>query len=445
MKKIYTLLFLSIVFTLTGCIPQISIDEEPTLGALELDEFITLGDRYAAGLSNANRDPGGLQGLYEAGQLASFPALIAEQLNLLSIEERRDSFSFGQHLLEDQGSGFYMLQEITLRECDGRILEEKLSLEEALPNWLNQRPSERNFHNLGIPFLKVSQLFDSDALSLNPFFNVMQTQGDNFTSYTDLFADKNPSLAILWFGLEDLIIHAVRGGSNSAFPITSVDDFSQNFSRLLDSIESRGTEKFLGVIGNIPEPTLFPYFRAVPPVFSSSENCNANGSSVYYEDNKGDIRIADSEVSILLPVWERLGMNTSVGPAYGLTMDNPIPNTLVLDQMEMQRIKEATQKYNQAIDSLVERANAGMNRPRWIIADLNNAFSNLGRGFTEGGLEVSTTHLSGGIFSLDGLSLTPRGNAFVANEFMEAIDVKSRQGVNLNALKLADYPGVVYP
>ena len=50
--------------------------------------------------------------------------------------------------------------------------------------------------------------------------------------------------------------------------------------------------------------------------------------------------------------------------------------------------------------------------------------------------------VTGGLFSLDGIHLTPRGNAYVANKAMEVIEAK--YGAVLPRYKAGDF-GIAYP
>lgn len=445
MNKYLGIFLLVVVVGMAACIPVIKLEEEPTLGSLNIDQFLVLGDRYVAGFSNGNREAGGSQGLYEAAQLNSFPNLMAEQFLELSKVERQDSLVFRQHLLPEPGSGYFVLDEISFRECDGAILNEALSFVQAQPDWINWRPESYDIHNLGIPFMRVGQMFDPTEMELNPFFQRMEVRGTEPATYSDLLKEKEPSLMLLWLGMEDLLSHAIRGGSNSAFQLTSTELFAENMARLMDSLLEVSADKWLGVIGNLPDVTQFPYFSSVPPQTVNGEDCKERGDWIYYENSDGKVKIADGKTRLLLPVWSLLGEEMGVGGGLGLSIENPVPNYLVLDEAEQEGLRAATDSYNQVLDSLVDVANGGSGSPKWILVDLEKAFRDLNRGFTQGGLEVSMDHLSGGIFSLDGISLTHRGNAFVANEFMEAIDSKAKQGIRLNSLNLGNYSGVVYP
>ena len=71
---------------------------------------------------------------------------------------------------------------------------------------------------------------------------------------------------------------------------------------------------------------------------------------------------------------------------------------------------------------------------------LNNIKQN---GLVVDGVSVNSNYISGGLFSLDGIHLTPRGYAIVANEFIKATNAK--YGSSIPLANLSDYYGVKFP
>jgi lysophospholipase L1-like esterase len=59
------------------------------------------------------------------------------------------------------------------------------------------------------------------------------------------------------------------------------------------------------------------------------------------------------------------------------------------------------------------------------------------------GIAYSPNFVTGGVFSLDGIHLTPRGNALVANELIKVINAK--YGSTLPAVNGNAYPGIKFP
>ncbi|MGN6639049.1 MAG: SGNH/GDSL hydrolase family protein [Mucilaginibacter sp.] len=64
-------------------------------------------------------------------------------------------------------------------------------------------------------------------------------------------------------------------------------------------------------------------------------------------------------------------------------------------------------------------------------------------GLVVNGVSVNSNYISGGLFSLDGVHLTPRGYAIVANEFIKAINAK--YGSTIPLANISDYNGVKFP
>ncbi len=90
---------------------------------------------------------------------------------------------------------------------------------------------------------------------------------------------------------------------------------------------------------------------------------------------------------------------------------------MVLSASEVQRIQQRTGEYNAIIRSAASATGAAV-VPMDVIFDELAA-----EGFAVGGgLTYTTSFLTGGIFSYDGVHPTPFGYALVANEFIAAIN-----------------------
>ena len=59
------------------------------------------------------------------------------------------------------------------------------------------------------------------------------------------------------------------------------------------------------------------------------------------------------------------------------------------------------------------------------------------------GIHIDNKYVTGGIFSLDGVHLTPRGNAIVADFFISAINEK--YGAKISSVDVNLYNGVTLP
>jgi lysophospholipase L1-like esterase len=114
----------------------------------------------------------------------------------------------------------------------------------------------------------------------------------------------------------------------------------------------------------------------------------------------------------------------------------PLADKWVLIPSEQQAVIQATTAFNQTIKAVAE-ANG------LAFVDVNailNQVADTGINFDE--FSLNARLVFGGAFSLDGVHPTARGNAYLANKFIEAIN--STYGSNLPKVKAANY-NTLYP
>jgi lysophospholipase L1-like esterase len=68
---------------------------------------------------------------------------------------------------------------------------------------------------------------------------------------------------------------------------------------------------------------------------------------------------------------------------------------------------------------------------------------NFSSGIMYDGVKFTTAFVTGGTFSLDGVHLTGRGYAIIANEFIKAINQKYQS--TLPQVNIYNYSGVTFP
>ncbi|MDO6515861.1 G-D-S-L family lipolytic protein [Zobellia uliginosa] len=118
----------------------------------------------------------------------------------------------------------------------------------------------------------------------------------------------------------------------------------------------------------------------------------------------------------------------------GVTL--PLADKWVLTPEEQDEIKAATDEFNATLSSAA--SGAGL-----AFVDANRLLQDLAQGgVTDGDFTLTANLITGGGFSLDGVHLTARGYALMANEFMKAID--ATYGSNFEAsgslFNIGNYP-----
>lgn len=120
----------------------------------------------------------------------------------------------------------------------------------------------------------------------------------------------------------------------------------------------------------------------------------------------------------------------------GWGTQKPIPGHYILDASEVAAVKIATQGYNQTLADLAVAKGLA-------FADADSFMAKAKSGLVYDGLRFSVSFVTGGIFSLDGVHLSPRGNAIIANYFIDAIN--SKYGSTVPHVNVGDYPGIIFP
>jgi len=148
----------------------------------------------------------------------------------------------------------------------------------------------------------------------------------------------------------------------------------------------------------------------------------------------GQARQATPNDYILLSSRAQIGATQPGVPASinkkGITY--PFEDNLVLSAGEAGELKIATDAYNTTIKALA--TSKGL-----AFVDANSVLNTVYKtGIRFGNFQITSTYVTGGAFSLDGVHPSPRGYALIANEFMKAIN--ATYGSTFRPVDLSLYP-----
>ena len=140
---------------------------------------------------------------------------------------------------------------------------------------------------------------------------------------------------------------------------------------------------------------------------------------------------------VLLTTRGVIGTSAQVPPGipsalakYGITY--PLLDKHILVPTEVTEIKTATDAYNTTIKTLAESKGLAFVDANAL---LNKVFKT---GIRFGNFQITSTYVTGGAFSLDGVHPSPRGYALIANEFLNAINLT--YGSTFRPVDLSLYP-----
>jgi hypothetical protein len=271
----------------------------------------------------------------------------------------------------------------------------------------------------------------------------------------------NATFFTLWIGNNDVLGYSTSGGEEGGESITSQGVFASLYAATVDSLVKNGAK---GAIANIPNITSIPYFNTVPAnalplTQEQADQANANPNytgynqalqfyastnvitaaeaaqrTITFKAGANYLLINDNDLTQLqnpqnptqpLPNYRQMvagELLTLVTPAdsikcAGFGILKPMPGQFVLRQSEIDNINDAVDGYNATIKS-VALAND------LALVDANAKLKELQSGINFNGVNYTTTFVTGGAFSLDGVHPNARGYAIIANTFIDAINTK---------------------
>ncbi len=460
MKLIRYIPFFILAVLMYSCAPE--VDEfSPSQGEADLSKYVSVGNSLTAGYADG--------ALYKSAQSYSYPNLLAQQF------EQCGGGTFSQPVVTSEYGIQYQSPKRVLdytTDCKGvTSLGPVISdgaLEPLAPGlWPVQNlgvPGAKSYHlaapNYGDPAGLVTQ-----PATANPYF--VRFAPSTTASVLEAYVASNATFFSLWIGNNDVLGYAMAGGENTSGEFITpmettgpIPGFSPVMDAITQTMVSNGQK---GAIANIPDITSTPFFTTVPamglaltpelaialnnayaPYNAGAEqmglpkmvfNAGANGFVIQDLSPEyallGGLRQIKADEMILLTIPQD---SLKCG---GWGSQKPIPANYVLDQMELEKINASTIAYNNKIQALAQQHNLA-------YVDMNTYMKDIAaNGLMVDGLSFSSTFVTGGLFSLDGIHLSIQGNVIVANYFIDAIN--NTYGANVPKLNVSTYPGIQYP
>jgi len=462
MNCIKNIWILGLVILFVSCEP--SFDEfAPSKGEADFSSFVAIGDSYTAGYTDG--------ALGAEGQKYSFVNIMAQQFKTVGGGEFKQPLtaegkSVGTTTIDAQGNknGFFKLS-VTASTASGL---KPVPTAGDMSIFTTSVALQSPFNNMGVPGAKSIHLvtpgFGNPAAGqgkFNPFFTRMASNPVSTTVLGDALLTE-PTFFSLWIGGNDVLWYALAGGEavNGGFgsdDITPLDNFNGAIDLILNSLSTGGATK--GVMANIPDINALPYFTTVPynalkldqtsadalNAGYAQYNLAANAASlpaIVFVAGYNPFVIADPEYALgfrQIKSTEKVLLSLPTDKISGTEKwgsMTPIPISYILDESELANIRTTTAAFN---TSLKAKADAKGLAFVDIFALMNEIV--LGKQFD--GFKYSSTFVSGGMFSLDGIHATNRGSAIIANEFIKAINAK--YGANVPVVNINDYKTVIFP
>ena len=453
-----------------------------TSGASDFSKYIALGDSMSAGYCD--------NALFIAGQYNAYPTILSQQFSLVG------GGAFSTPLMSDNIGGLLFggsqIQSPRMYFNGSTIVQVSGTPTTEVTNHLTgpfnnmSVPGTKCFHLLAPGYGNAAGVASGQA---NPYY-ARFSSSNNASVINDALA-QNPTFFSLWIGNNDALSYATAGGIGAnqtgnlnpntygANDITDPTVFANVYSALLNNLTTGGAK---GVVANIPYVSSMPYFKTVPynaipldaaqaaqlnagyasynagisQAFTAgfiTANEKARRTITFQAGNNAVVMVdsyltslaalglpsyrqATGEDFLVLPSRSFIGTTVAGNPQQVNGVSVPLADSWVLSKEEVFEVKVATDAYNSTIQA--QAAARGL-----AFVDVNSLYNQVNTGgIVANGLTLTSAFVTGGMFSLDGVHLSPRGNALMSNKFLQAIN--SNYGSNLQGVNVGNYP-VLFP
>lgn len=468
------------------------VAEDPiTAGSANFATYVALGNSLTAGFSD--------NALFIKGQENSFPNLLAAEFAKAGGGDFKLPL-MSDNLGGFQSSGVQVPGFATRLFFNGSAPQNVpgVSTTDISASIAAQGP----YNNLGVPGAKSFHLGIAGYGSLNPYFGRFATNatatvvGDAMAQNPTFFSLWIGNNDVLAYATSGGVGVDQTGNPNPATyggnDITDPTAFAGIYNQLINTLVSGGAK---GVVANIPNVASVPYFTTVPfnpvpldaatagalnaqligplkqiltalgqgdrlqflaagtnnPLLITDEGLADLGPQItaiaagsgdpvlealsgFLGTTYGRARHATASDLVCLPTSSIIGQGTAPGPAPFNTwaVTYPLQDQHVLVPVEQTAIANATVAYNNAIRAAAEANGLAFVDANAILTQIASG------GYSSGGFTFKSDFIFGNTFSLDGVHLSPRANALVANKMMEAIN--ATYGSNFRPIRLSAYP-----
>ncbi len=442
MKKLYILGLMGLM--MASCKPNIEPAAPSGGEGVDFTRYVAVGNSLTAGYADGT--------LYRSGQKSSYPAILAEQLKTVGgAKEFRQPLLPGEYGYPEPKFMLMMNQGLCDTVASLGPMRYKGALD-SIGSSLNIYTQDGPFHNMGIPGIRCIDFLLPGYGAINPYARRMFVSPAGSRPVDETVIMK-PSFFTLWIGSNDVLGYATAGGDQapaaigSTNQISNVDLFNAAYDTVLSNLRRNGAQ---GVLLNIPDITSTPFFTTIQAKGLMLTKNDANLLNNAYNSLGGLIRfneganyfiIEDSSSPVKfrhIKEGEYILLSTPQDSlkCAGWGTKKPIPGRYVLTANEVSKIRSATASFNNIIYLMAKRENIPM-------VDVNAYMRTIQAGIVFNGAMFNTTFISGGAFSLDGIHLTPRGYALVANQIIMAINAKYKSTIPLTDVN--KYKGVAFP
>lgn len=461
--------------------PEVNDSGKQYLGEINNSNIIVIGDDFMAGVMDG--------ALYNQGQQNSLGAIIYSQVKFSNdtpliqpnIDSKNGYNLFVQNANNIKGRWVYQYKTPYVENP-----ELVLTPGEMVKSFEGNRNQLNDF---SVPLLKASQI-RSEKLNENQFINRI-TASDS-KKYVELIKEQNPSIVFCWIGMNDFLDFAL-GGAETEEELTSENKFYTEFEFLISEIAKESDCEIM--IANLISFTDLPFFYLKQYNFLKLDNTakakaqqrysafnaavSAHNAGRPADEQRPYVSFYDNGVTLYpqplvvedenlpdayypdgtpLEKFRQLKegdlalfsiTDKMVADGYGSTI--PLSGDFYISEEEKDLLNDLINSFNNIINEISAKYSS-----QTFVVDVKSEIHLIAESskvdawnvpktdtlFYEKGVPVKADLGLYSIFSLDAVHFNQRGNAFVANIFLQSVNTNFTASVPLTNIN--DFVGNVY-
>ena len=388
----------------------------------DFTKYVALGDSLTAGYAS--------NGLAKMYQDHSYPLILSQQFGMAT---------FQQPIISNPG--IPQVLELKLLSVVGGSIVPTIGLKGTAPGAPTNATYAGIYNNLGVPGAKTGDLLTRTGDINKPATGVIDPNTimyDLVLRFPVIPGTTTPGTAIaegigaagtfytVWIGNNDVLNAALSGVALEGVTLTPKATFQTQYTTLLGALK-QGRPSAGIVVGTIPDVASIPFVTTVKPYVTLP-----TGSKLYLFGEAGQLTDAD---------YVTLGASSLIQAGYGLSPTKPLPEGsvdatglhagVILRAAEIAAIRARTTELNTVITGVASTVGGKVFDANAFFADV------VAHGYIVGGIKLTASFLTGGMFSYDGVHPQSLGYAIIANEFVKTIN--SGFGANVPEVDFRPY------
>jgi hypothetical protein len=290
------------------------------------------------------------------------------------------------------------------------------------------------YHNMAVPFAIAFDFVDSSFYYNNlvhpstaiPLF-------DNIVRHGGTIAQSALSLAptfMTWeYGSNEVLGFATQG---AAAPVSTAEQYAPVVNASLNAIHATLPGTRIALF-NVPDVTAIPFFTTLSPFTLSA----TTGTPLPLVGVSGNLQQGDF---VLLTASDSIAVGAGI-PVGGINYLNPAApgNGRPLDERFILRADEVAKTRTEVAEMNADLAVEVAARPYVALVDFNALLNTIAaEGLQIGSNLYTTSYITGGLFSLDGVHPNDLAHAVICNALIDAVNARFGAAVpRLNVLEWA--------